>query len=215
MTRTFDRLVSFDERSRNYNVRRVLDTTTPRSYTWSVPVRLDQGSEGACVGFGWTHEAAAKPVPITGVNDNTAYEIYRSALTLDEWPGENYEGTSVIAGAKAAQRAGWIGEYRWAFSVQDALVAISRKGPAVIGVDWREGMWDTDAKGFIHATGPQLGGHCTLVNGVNVPGRYVTITNSWGPSWGVNGTCKLSWDDFADLLSFDGECCIPTVRLRP
>lgn len=61
-----DRLVQFDERSRGYGIVPLLeaqDKTQPRSYTWGCDIRtLDQGREGACVGFAWAGEAAARPV---------------------------------------------------------------------------------------------------------------------------------------------------------
>ena len=60
--RVFDRLVQFDERSRAFPIRALIDADAkPRSYTWQCPVWLDQGTEGACVGFGVSHEAAARP----------------------------------------------------------------------------------------------------------------------------------------------------------
>jgi hypothetical protein len=214
--RVLNRLPYFDERSRAYNIRAVVDRTIPRSFTWACAANLDQRSEGACVGFGWTHEAIARPREWNNLGDGDARSHYREAQKIDPWPGENYEGTAVIAGAKVAQQRGYIGEYRWAFSTQDALAAISRKGPAVIGVNWYTGMFDTDANGFIRPTGRVAGGHCILVRGVNVKAKTVLLHNSWGKDWGGTrwgpGTALLTWDDFDRLLREDGECCIPVER---
>lgn len=210
-TRILDRRVSFDERSRQYPIRELLTTTRPRSYTWSVGTWLDQGTEGACVGFAWAHERAARPVarPAT---ETDARALYRHAQTLDEWPGENYDGTSVLAGAKASTARGWLTEYRWAFNLNDALAAISRHGPCVLGIDWYTGMFDPDPDGFLHPDGPLAGGHAILAVGVNVNRRTVTLHNSWGRGWGVDGKAKLSWDDLGFLLSEQGECCVPVRR---
>jgi hypothetical protein len=208
-----DRLPEFDERSRLHNVRSLLPSPDPRSYTWRCTANLDQGNEGACVGFGWAHEGIARPKVIAGVNNATAFNIYHDAQKIDEWPGEDYQGTSVLAGAKVCQRYGWYTEYRWAFTTMDALAAISRHGPAVIGINWYEGMWDTDERGFIRPTGRLVGGHAPCVRGVNVKDQTVLIHNSWGASWGGTkwgpGTALLTWDDFDRLLHEDGECCIP------
>lgn len=220
--RTFDRLPQFDERSRSFDIARTLDTTKPRSYTWGCPANLDQGREGACVGFGWAHEHAARPY-VRPADNALARALYFEAQRVDEWPGGAYpgaspfyEGTSVLAGAKAAQARGHLSEYRWAFNLNDALTAVSRKGPAVIGVWWWTGMFRPDADGFLHPTGQREGGHALLVRGVNIKARTVVLHNSWGTGWGGTkygpGTALLTWDDFGSLLADDGECCIPVQR---
>lgn len=216
--RVFDRIPSFDERSRNFNVRALFAAGEgPRSYTWSCPANLDQGPDGACVGFAWAHEAAAKPQPI-GVNYATALALYRAAQKVDEWPGEAYSGTSVLAGAKTAQTYGWLVEYRWAFNLHDALTAVSRHGPAVLGINWRTSMFHPDARGMVKADGQVVGGHAILLRGVNVKARTALLHNSWGPTWGGTrwgpGTALVSWDDLGLLLEDQGECCIPVVRRK-
>lgn len=213
MDRTLDRVPFFDARSRDFPIRALLDTTQPRSYTWACTTYLDQGSEGACVGFAWAHEAAARPV-VHPVTERTARGIYQAAQQLDPWPGAepDYSGTSVLAGAKATRTQGLVKSYRWAFGLTDALAAISRHGPTVLGINWREGMWDTDKAGYIHATGPIVGGHAILATGVNVRARTVTLHNSWGQTWGRNGNALITWADLDTLLRDDGECCVPVQR---
>jgi hypothetical protein len=61
---------------------------------------LDQGKEGACVGFAWSHELAAYPVRVEVDDEFARSKIYAEAQKIDEWPGEAYHGTSVLAGAK-------------------------------------------------------------------------------------------------------------------
>jgi hypothetical protein len=212
------RIVEFDERSRDYPIRAVLEAekfTKPRSYTWKVPVRLNQRREGACVGFAWAHEAAARPVVIGGLSDALARDMYKRAQQLDQWPGEAYSGTSVIAGAKVMKERGWLAEYRWAFTLEDALTAVSRTGPAVLGIPWYESMYYPNADGFIKPVGGMaVGGHAILCNGVSVRGKFATLTNSWGAAWGNNGACKISWDDLGRLLDESGEVCIPVERTK-
>lgn len=230
------RLPEFDEKSRNFNIRSVLEVPYARSYTWGCEPVYNQGREGACVGFAWTHEANAKP-SVQPVGESTAFALYRAAQKIDEWPGENYEGTSVLAGAKVSMTYGWLGEYRWAFNVPDALSAISRRGPAIIGVNWYDGLYyPTD--GELRIYGDVVGGHAILVRGVRLvfqPGvtteqktssqwfsyldqrqSKVLLHNSWGPNWGGTekgpGTAYLTVEDYARLMSEQGECCIPTVR---
>lgn len=209
-----DRVVQFDERSRNFPIRQLIDAAAqPRSYTWSCSILLDQGQEGACAGFSVTHEAAARPVTVKNLTETDARQIYKRAQQLDEWPGENYEGTSVLAAIKSAKERGWYGEYRWAFGINDLILALGYKGPAVLGINWYEGMLDPDNSGHIHATGELVGGHAILANGVNVAKKYVRLHNSWGPSWGLNGECLISIADLDRLLHEEGEACIPIQRL--
>ena len=179
----------------------------PRSYTWACSKVLDQGSEGSCVGHGVAHELIARPVECKGVDHERAVDIYNLAKTLDPWRGEDYEGTSVDAGAKAAQKMGWIESYYWATTLDELIIGIGYAGPAVIGVTWFEGMFDTDSKGFIYRKGQKRGGHCVCLNGVNLKCRYFKGVNSWGHKWGHKGTFRISFDDMEKLLLDEGVAC--------
>lgn len=211
MSRVFDRLVQFDERSRGFPVREVLEGKTPRSYTWRCGTWLDQGSEGACVGFSWAHELAARPAewPVTS---DIAMGVYDRARVLDDWPGEDYEGTSVLAGAKAVAEKRWIGRYRWAFSLEDLVLAVGYQGPVILGLNWHADMLNTDRDGFVHPAGGVVGGHAILCRGVSIRQGYFTLRNSWGQSWGLNGDCRVRMEDMARLLADDGEACVPELR---
>ncbi len=112
--RTFDRKQQFDERSREYPIRTMV-SEKPRSYTWGCLAHLDQGVEGACVGYAWSHELAARPVVVRDLTNESAYHIYKEAQKIDPWEGD-YEGTSVLAGAQIVAAQGYISEYRWAFA---------------------------------------------------------------------------------------------------
>ena len=206
-----DRLVQFDERSRDYPIRTLdgLGIKPFRSYTWDCPAWLDQGREGACVGFSTTHKLLARHRMIKAGDAGTAMALYNRAKVLDEWAGEAYDGTSILAGMKAAQEAGFIKAYRWAFSLDEALLAIGYNGGGVLGCNWYEGMFEPDEQGFIHPTGRVAGGHAIFVRGINLKKQYVILRNSWGRNWGKDGDCYLSISDFARLLKEDGEFAIP------
>lgn len=214
-----DRRVEFDKRSRDFPIRTLLAREAkkkPRSYTWRVDLWLDQGTEGACVGYAWAHEGAARPVVVKDVDVVKAWEVYRLARTLDQWPGEGYEGTSVLAGAKAVQ-TGILGkpvmqEYRWAFGLEDLVLAVGYHGPAVLGINWYDGMFRTDAKGFVNVDGDVAGGHAILCHAVNVRDKYAVLWNSWGSDWGQGGRARISFDNLDRLLHEQGEACIPVRR---
>lgn len=212
-SRKLDRAVRFDERSRQFSIRAALPADVqPRSYTWACNLWLDQGSEGACTGFSLCHEAAAKPVEVKGITNQVAQEVYNRARQLDEWPGEDYEGSSVLGAIKAGKERGWYSEYRWAFGEEDLMLAIGHHGPAVLGINWYEGMFDPDSKGQLHVAGKLAGGHAILCNGFSVKTGLYRLHNSWGKGWGLCGEAFISRDDMRRLLKEQGEACIPVKR---
>lgn len=194
----------FDERSRAFAVAPPAPTRPLRSYTWTVGVWLDQGQSGGCTGYSRAHHIAARPAPRPMTNAD-ADQLYRRARQLDDFPGEDDTGSSVLAAAKAAQERGLIGPYSWSFSIEQLAAGVGYDGPAVLGIDWLEGMENTDQRGFIHATGQTMGGHAILCNAVDVKGRTFGLHNSWGAQWGVGGTCRISWSDLDMLLHRQGE----------
>lgn len=207
------RKIYFDPRSRLFPIRGLIPPgTNLRSYTWSVPVNLDQGSVGACVGFAVAHEAAARPVQIPNVTNDLGIAVYQKAQKIDEWDGENYEGTSILAGMKVGQELGWYDEYRWAFGIWDLLLALGYKGPAVLGLNWYTGMFKPDALGYIEPTGTLAGGHAIVATAVSIKKTHVELHNSWGPEWGINGKCYIRWGPLQWLLEQQGEAAIPVIR---
>jgi hypothetical protein len=191
-------------------------------YVYNLHIEGDESyvAEGVgvhnCVGFSISHEAAAKPVVVLGITNDTARTLYHRAQVLDDYPETPpEEGTSVLAGAKAATEAKWFSEYRWGFSLDDLCLAVGHHGPAVIGVNWYTGCMDTDSDGFVHVTGDIEGGHAILCRGVNVKKRYFTLRQSWGHDWGVEGDCRISFDDLDRLLHEQGEAMIPVRRANP
>ncbi len=224
MERTFDRRPFFDERSRAFPIRTLLADKPARSYSWR-HVQLDQGSEGACVGHGVTMDAAARPKPFFGKVETlasadlaeiqgTAFDVYRSAQKIDEWPGEDYEGTSVLAGLKIGQTLGFWKEYRWALgpgpdhAANDVIQAVGYHGPVILGTSWHQGMSNPDDKGFLRPTGAVLGGHCYLVTRYSKPRDAVWTPNSWGGA----GQGWISRHDLAELLAAQGEAAMPVMR---
>jgi len=222
VTRKFDRVPSDDLRNRNYPVslmwtKELAQCTmiqAPEIFTkkWQDYAILDQGSDGACVGFGTSGELAAEPEPVPNINYNFAMSVYNDAKRIDEWPGEDYEGTSVLAGAKVAKNRGYYSNYLWADNELDMARTISNYGPVIIGIDWYEGMMDPDSNGYLHPTGQVVGGHCVVVIGINYESGFYTIRNSWGQSWGDNGEAKIYRTDMAKLIAANGDVCKP-VRI--
>lgn len=232
-----DRIVQFDDRSRGFSAVEAfgLGDKPFRSYTWSCDQYNDQGSEGACVGFAWSHELSAKPkVVIRG--DEYALKVYNRAKEIDPWPGEDYSGTSVLAGVKAVMEDvnslgnAYIREYRWGFGLQDVMRIIGYRGPVVLGINWYYDMYFPQDNGFITPTGQLVGGHAIMANGIRIVKKdssgdypvpfenvdldksWVRLHNSWGRSYGLGGDAKITLTDLDKLLREQGEACIPTIR---
>lgn len=218
MKRTFDRLVRFDERSRKFGIIKEKKKKN-RSYTWRCNQVLDQGSDGACVGFGMSHNLIARPAEVQGITNQFAKEnIYWEAQKIDPWKGGAYpsalpfyEGTSVLAGVQIAHKLGYFDEYRWGFSLDDLIYGVGHNGPAIMGTNWYEDMSNLLTNYEMKPTGNLQGGHCYLVVAVNVKQEFFTVLNSWGSSWGFNGRALISFDNMKKLLMEDGEQCF-TVK---
>lgn len=210
------RVKQFDERSRGYAIAPHVEDKPMVSKSWPVRHWLDQMQTPHCVSFAWHHELMAPPKRVRFESDAKAEDVanarYFDMQKLDNWAGEDYDGTSVLAGAKLMRKLGFIGEYRWAFTLKEALLAVAYEGPLVIGINWHEAMYEPDAKGFLRDTGDSVGGHALLVSSVSVAYQRVTVWNSWGRSWGRDGRAHLAWDAFGRLLADDGDACVPMGR---
>jgi hypothetical protein len=213
------RRIQFDERSKAFPIRALLEDKKPRSYSWKVNVWLDQGETSSCVGHAWAHELCARPV-VSIVDQPYAMRIYTEAQKVDEWPGEDYEGTSVLAGVKVCTAWGHYGSYRWCFGLNDLVLALGYAGPVVLGINWHEQMFEPDSNGRIQPSGQVVGGHAILAHAVQVkttkrPIPQIWLWNSWGRAWGRDGRAWLSWDDMTTLLADAGEACVPQARSLP
>lgn len=170
---------------------------------WRTGLLLDQGATSACVGFAW--EGWERCSPLRNTNGPPARYIYQEAQKIDEWPGENYEGTSVRAGAKVLRASGHFKEYIWPQNANEIKQWILTKGPVVVGTNWYYSMFDP-VKGYIYPEGQTAGGHAWLVIG------YSRIRNSfrgmcaWG-DWADKGKFWIRFDDMEQLMLEDGEAC--------
>ena len=215
MNRTFDWKPRFDKRSLNFTIVDTFGISTPlktrRRNQWGI--YLDQDMEGACVGFGTAKALLQTPKRRKNITNQIARDIYHRAKDLDEWPGTDYDGTSVLAAMKTMHEAGWISAYYWATSLKQMQHAVSSDlGPIVFGCLWYEGMWDVDSKGYIKPEGYILGGHCVCLGGIDMKRGAFIVNNSWGPTWGGNGapvsSAFLSFEHADLLLHQQGEAAL-------
>lgn len=222
--RVYDWISKHDERSRNYSIP---TRTIGRGYRmWLPGPTLDQGQKGYCVGFGITGELLAEPITAGKPTFDFAASIFHLALKYDDIPGEgDNTGTSVLAGAKAAQKMGFISEYRWCFGVDEVARAIYNHGPVVVGTPWMDTMeepkylegWDDGAGNpkvpngpVLDISGSEVGGHCWLIYAFTRFGNteWFKMLNSWGYGWGQQGSAWIRKSDVGKLLRSTGEACM-------
>lgn len=217
------RHVEHDSRSRAYALSEdLLGSSTgyvSATHTVNAPV-LDQKNVGACTGFASEADVSADPLyaaipaslkarptgDVTTDNDQ-GMALYGSATSLDSIKGTyppNDTGSTGLAAAKAAQKAGLISGYQHALSLDAALKGVGLL-PGITGVNWYEGFDNPDATGRVKISGSVRGGHEFCVYGIDVPGQLVWARNSWGASWGLNGNFCFSWDDWGRLLDEQGD----------
>ena len=211
MARTLNWVPQFDKRSLRWTISEHFPVSGAKAHTrtWRTEVVLDQGEEGACVGFSCAHMLATTPRRRQGMTPQLAKSLYKEAQLIDEWAGEDYEGTSVLAGIKAVNNRGWLNHYYWATSIDEVANAVSIRGPMVMGTVWKSGMWEPDDTGKLHVEGKTVGGHAWAMVGVIPRLELFIMQNSWGREWGQNGRGLISYEDFQKLIDEDAEMCLP------
>lgn len=195
---------------------------------WRIPV-LDQGEEGACSGFGLAtvanfllqrRKVEPDKAPVS------ARMLYEMARRYDEWPGENYSGSSARGAMKGWQKHGVCSEEEWKFQVQapkpggltDARTSDALRRPlgAYLRVNHKDlvAMHSALAEvGILFATGTvHLGWNDVDAAGniawpkplsgghafaiVAYDNEGFWIQNSWGAQWGRKGFGRISYDDW-------------------
>lgn len=201
-----------DERDKKYLIENKLYLSTPtfKSKFWDAEEWWgDQGNTPQCVGYSWAHWIEDGPIKHGGIAPivNPTL-IYREAQKLDEWYGENYDGTSVRGGAKYLKNTGKISSYLWTYDLNVLINTLLTIGPVVVGTNWYYDMFFPNRNGLIKVSGRIAGGHAYVLNGVDTKTRLFRIKNSWGRSWGKNGFAFISFSDMQRLIKENGEICL-------
>ncbi len=185
---------------------------------------LDQKAEGACTGFGLTavinllNQLRGRRLRVS------ARMLYEMARKHDEWPGEEYAGSSCrgaikgfanmgvcrdaywryVAGKPGAltvraakdARSNTIGAYyRIEHRVSDFHAALNQAGVVFCSANVHAG-WAARAirDGAIAQRDRTTGAHAFAIVGYNRKGFWVQ--NSWGKGWGRGGTALWSYEDW-------------------
>jgi hypothetical protein len=232
--RGLGRVASFDPQNLNYmitdvvpphseDVRRALGASrgAPAApvewssvYFWDSAWWGDQGETPMCTAYALSHTMADGPV--THPKHNPLVDpatLYEAIVARDRAAGRVYDGGATsLAMAQEAQSRGWIGEYRWGYSLADFVAGI-RVGPVILGIDWYTGMDTPSTEGVIRATGTVRGGHEIEANGADFAHGLVRLKQSWGRAFGKRGHVYLPFADLERLIASGGDCVL--VRELP
>lgn len=205
-----DRVVQFDDKSREFQVRALLGSharTLAKKRRHIVPgLTLDQGREGACTGFSAAHAVASTPFRAKPIDGAKAREFYYENQRNDAYPGGEYEGadprsggSSVLAAMKTLRAQKLIDSYHWigagSQSIMDDLHdTLKFVGPVCFGINWYESMFSTTPGGLLEVTitPKPAGGHAICAHdwvnkkleGTAKRHDYIVLQNSWGDDWG-------------------------------
>lgn len=204
---------------------------------------LDQGNEGACTGFGLT-----AVINLLNRKRNSTVQVsprmlYEMAKRHDEWPGEQYSGSScrgaikgwynmgvctsdqwkylpgqpgdlTVERAKAARENTIGAYYRLQPRVSDFHAALNETGAIYCSARTHSGWFSPNKQtGVITFEKEQQGGHAFALVGYNSKGFW--IQNSWADSWGKKGLALWLYEDWLENL-MDGwvlSLALPTPQI--
>ena len=161
-----------------------------------------------CVAFAGMHLLEMMHRP--GIPDTWDMRwTYHECQKIDQWVGEDYDGTSVRAWLALMKREGVISGYFWVPDARTALdYIVDGDKPVIVGSKWTWDMFEPDADGFLWPTGGTAGGHAWVANGGNRARGEVEKTGSWGLDWGDRGRAKMKVAVLDELIQDHGEAAV-------
>lgn len=185
----------------------------------------DSGQEGATVGFAIAYAVQSALYQRGELATLSARGIYEAAKVYDEWPGEDYHGTSVQGGLIAARQRGVYTEEVWPYrckappaqlsppllkirsftklaglaSIREAL---GDRRVVVASINITKDFGNTHKDGLIKIANDaaDVGMKAVTIVAYDAKSGKYKFANDWGAAWGRNGFGYLSEKDMAQLL---------------
>ena len=192
---------------------------------------LNQGGEGACTGFGLAavinrlNHIRGRKVAVS------ARMLYEMARKHDEWPGEEYTGSSCRGAIKGFANMGVCSDNIWPYvankpgtlnvkaandarsntigayyrlknRVSDFHAALNEAGAIFCSAEVHDG-WSSSSmnKGVIPFSGKTEKGGGHAFAIVGYNNKGFWIQNSWGIGWGQSGTALWTYEDWYENIS--------------
>lgn len=187
---------------------------------------LDQGDVGSCTGNMAVGACGTDPLfasvitrtAAANLAEPLALAVYSGAETLDgdgPYPPQD-NGSTGPSAAQVLKNMGLISGYTHCFSMAEVLDALE-DGPVGIGSNWYDSMDSPDSSGLvaISKNASVRGGHEYLCRGKDVAKQLVYLDNSWGTSWGAQGSFAYSWATLERLLGEQGDGTVPAPLSQP
>ncbi len=186
----------------------------------------DQGKEGSCTGHALV--AAAELLywrKLGSPPDFSERWAYEKARIHDEWPGTDYEGSSLRGAVKGWLKEGlceetsWpyvpaapgeplpgapanavqypLGKYERCLGLENMKHAIHHRGVIIVGASIHRGWFETVGREEIpfDPKKKQVGGHAFALVGYDDARSLFWVKNSWGESWGTGGFAGYAYQD--------------------
>lgn len=88
--------------------------------------------------------------------------------------------------------------YRVKQTVQAMRLCLAHGFPFVFGISVYSNFWDRSSGDIAMPSGSLEGGHAILCTGYDDVQKYFKFRNSWGASWGDNGSGRIPYEYLAD-----------------
>lgn len=155
-------------------------------------------------------------------NPNTGlYHLVTNADPFDGGYTPDDTGSDGTSLGNLFLELGLIESFSHAFNgLADVLAFLSTEGPAWMGSDWYDSMFDPSSDGevTISPNATVAGGHQYLLTGrIDAARRLVEMRNHWRNSWGMNGRAWMSYSLIERLLGQNGDAQLikPKVAVVP